>query len=110
VAGVLKIVLDTKYEVLREDQLSSIQYPVSSIQYPDYDGNILPPHLFHLYSKTITTYIMKIEVKENGPYLVKGKNTIVNTDGSVTENENDVYLCRCGKSANKPYCDGTHKK
>jgi hypothetical protein len=53
---------------------------------------------------------MKIEIIENGPYIVKGKNTIVNTDGSVVENENDVYLCRCGKSANKPYCDGTHKE
>lgn len=52
---------------------------------------------------------MKIEVLENGPYLVKGKNTIVNEDGTIVENENDVYLCRCGKSTNKPYCNGAHK-
>lgn len=52
---------------------------------------------------------MKIEVRENGSYLVKGKNTIVLEDGTVVENENDIYLCRCGKSGNKPYCDGAHR-
>ena len=49
-------------------------------------------------------------MEENGPYIVKGKNTIVNPDGSITENENDVYLCRCGKSSKAPYCDGAHKE
>jgi CDGSH-type Zn-finger protein len=53
---------------------------------------------------------MIIEVMENGPYVVKGKNTIVDKDGNVTENEQDTYLCRCGASANKPYCDGAHRE
>ena len=52
---------------------------------------------------------MKIEVMDKGPYVVKGKNTIVNKDGSVAESENDTYLCRCGQSNNKPNCDGTHR-
>ncbi len=32
------------------------------------------------------------------------------TDGSQIEPRPVMALCRCGKSANKPYCDGTHKK
>jgi len=52
---------------------------------------------------------MKIEIINKGPYVVKGKCTIVNKDGSVTEKETDTYLCRCGHSANKPYCDGAHR-
>lgn len=53
---------------------------------------------------------MKIEVMPNGPYVVKGENTIVDKDGKEVVNKQDTYLCRCGKSANKPYCDGAHRK
>jgi CDGSH-type Zn-finger protein len=52
---------------------------------------------------------MKIEILDKGPYVVKGNSTIVNKDGSVVENTQDVYLCRCGHSKNKPHCDGAHR-
>lgn len=53
---------------------------------------------------------MKIVVMKNGPYVVKGKNTIIDKDANAIENENDTYLCRCGQSAKKPFCDGTHRE
>lgn len=28
----------------------------------------------------------------------------------VNAGDNELYLCACGLSGNKPYCDGTHKK
>jgi len=31
-------------------------------------------------------------------------------DGTTLETRNRVTLCRCGDSANKPLCDGTHKE
>jgi len=31
-------------------------------------------------------------------------------DGKQVEKENPAYLCRCGDSKNKPFCDGTHEK
>jgi len=44
---------------------------------------------------------------QDGPLHVKGSLEIALGAGNrVTE----VWLCRCGGSANKPYCDGTHKK
>jgi CDGSH-type Zn-finger protein len=52
---------------------------------------------------------MKIEVLPKGPYVVKGENTIVDKEGKETVHSQDTYLCRCGKSANKPYCDGAHR-
>ena len=42
--------------------------------------------------------MVKIIARENGPYLV-------GVDGRVK-----AALCRCGRSSNKPFCDGTHKK
>jgi CDGSH-type Zn-finger protein len=54
---------------------------------------------------------VNISVRENGPYLVSGKVTIEDADGSRYESDRNVIaLCRCGGSTNKPFCDGTHSK
>lgn len=45
-----------------------------------------------------------------GPIEVTGNFRIVNSEGRIIETEGPVYLCRCGGSSNKPYCDGTHKR
>jgi len=52
----------------------------------------------------------KINFLKDGPAVVQGGCTITNSDGTTTEHENDVYVCRCGHSKNKPYCDGAHKE
>ena len=45
----------------------------------------------------------------NGPYLVKDIKTFANQKGPI-ETKETMALCRCGGSANKPFCDGTHAK
>lgn len=52
----------------------------------------------------------KITVMANGPLMVEGSVPITKADGSVEIKENKFFLCRCGHSAKKPYCDGSHKK
>ncbi len=53
---------------------------------------------------------VKIVATKNGPYKVEGaidlfyENTRVDTLAPV------VFLCRCGASSKKPFCDGTHSK
>ena len=44
----------------------------------------------------------------SGPLLVQGGMAIESADGKRYEVRNRVTLCRCGKSENKPFCDGTH--
>jgi uncharacterized Fe-S cluster protein YjdI len=51
---------------------------------------------------------MKIEILKNGPIMIKGKSVVVTPDGKETVKEDMVFLCRCGASKNKPYCDGNH--
>jgi CDGSH-type Zn-finger protein len=46
--------------------------------------------------------------KVSGPLWVKGEVEIESADGFVYESRNRVTLCRCGKSRNKPFCDGAH--
>jgi len=51
-----------------------------------------------------------IRIRENGPLVVTGPLTLTDHDGTAIacEGEN-VALCRCGLSAKKPFCDGTHR-
>jgi CDGSH-type Zn-finger protein len=51
-----------------------------------------------------------IVVTEHGPYMVEGRVEVVNAEGQVVSAEGKVFLCRCGGSQNKPFCDGTHAK
>ena len=44
----------------------------------------------------------------SGPVWAKGGIEIESADGSKYETRNRATLCRCGKSKNKPYCDGSH--
>lgn len=44
----------------------------------------------------------------SGPIWVRGGIPVVSADGATLEIRNRVTLCRCGSSANKPYCDGSH--
>ncbi|HEX4120626.1 MAG TPA: CDGSH iron-sulfur domain-containing protein [Verrucomicrobiae bacterium] len=68
--------------------------------------------------------VAKIEISKNGPYIVSGnlplseQRIVVNAEGESLEykegkeypSKSPYALCRCGHSANKPYCDGTHAK
>lgn len=51
-----------------------------------------------------------IIVCPDGPLLVRGDFKILTPSGEpVPRQRRTVALCRCGASAIKPYCDGTHK-
>lgn len=51
-----------------------------------------------------------IAVIRDGPLWVRGGIPIESSDGTTYEVRNRVTLCRCGRSSNKPFCDGTHKE
>ena len=48
---------------------------------------------------------------KDGPYQVSGTPDLMDSQGTnYPLNEDPIYLCRCGRSASKPFCDGMHKK
>lgn len=51
-----------------------------------------------------------LECKPNGPYLVKNLEDLRDANGKPIPTEPTIALCRCGGSAKKPFCDGTHRK
>lgn len=72
----------------------------------------------------MTDETQSITVRTDGPYIVRGGIPLVRKKQVMSEygepldwqketdvSTRDVYrLCRCGKSSNKPFCDGTHTK
>jgi CDGSH-type Zn-finger protein len=66
-------------------------------------GKIIEPKL-----KKSLSLLEDPQKKVSGPIWVKGGVQIESADGTKYETRNRVTLCRCGKSGNKPFCDGSH--
>lgn len=56
--------------------------------------------------------MIEVNVIKNGPVVIKSTEGIKVTDedGKITPCFSPVALCRCGKSKDGVYCDGSHKK
>jgi len=52
----------------------------------------------------------EVAVIPDGPLWISGGIPVERRDGQPLETRNRVTLCRCGASAKKPLCDGTHKE
>lgn len=53
-----------------------------------------------------------IKISKNGPLLISEEVEVIdmNTGKPLQIDKFPIALCRCGRSANKPYCDGEHSK
>jgi CDGSH-type Zn-finger protein/uncharacterized Fe-S cluster protein YjdI len=54
--------------------------------------------------------VLAIEPQLNGPLKIRGNLEIISGTGRVVARVTQSVLCRCGGSASKPFCDGTHAK
>ena len=50
-----------------------------------------------------------VRVTRNGPIYVHGAVRLETDDGTIIAEDMRIALCRCGKSANQPFCDGSHR-
>ncbi|MGB0749681.1 MAG: CDGSH iron-sulfur domain-containing protein [Magnetospiraceae bacterium] len=53
---------------------------------------------------------LKVKVIKNGPLMLSGALAIYASSGRLAWQGPKTWLCRCGHSKNKPFCDGTHKE
>jgi len=53
----------------------------------------------------------KVTINNNGSIKIEGDFEIVDTHGGMygLQGRSVISLCRCGRSSNKPFCDGSHK-
>jgi CDGSH-type Zn-finger protein len=50
-----------------------------------------------------------VEVIDGGPLWITGNFILKDLQRDKESIAEEVYLCRCGKSGTKPFCDGSHK-
>ena len=53
---------------------------------------------------------MRIQIREDGPYVVRGGVPIRDAGGTLIQTGRTAMLCRCGASSTKPFCDDTHER
>lgn len=99
VTNVWKQVRNTDESTVRAQVISMIEHCPSGALTFSFDGEAdVEPLLPYA-----------IAVTEDGPLWLTGGVPVTGSDGQALEVRNRVTLCRCGASANKPLCDGTHK-
>jgi CDGSH-type Zn-finger protein len=77
--------------------------PAGRLVLRDKAGNLVEPEF-----EPSIGLVLDPVVAELGPIWVRGGIPIEAADGYIYEARNRVTLCRCGKSTNKPFCDGRH--
>ncbi len=88
--------------------------PSEALKYKVKDGSKVNPTLRRGPGSTEyqvePTEFIEIKTVKNGPLVVKGAAKIFDPDGKLNRESNHIVLCACGKSGNKPFCDGSHAK
>lgn len=51
-----------------------------------------------------------VEPTPNGPLKLTGNLEVISGTGRTIDRKSRAFLCRCGHSADKPFCDGSHRK
>jgi CDGSH-type Zn-finger protein len=91
--------LETRALAIEEAQLCPSGRYVACAE----DGSVLEPDL-----EPSLVLVEDPQLGVSGPIFVRGGIEVVDSDGIAYEVRNRVTLCRCGRSANKPFCDGSH--
>lgn len=96
-----------------EDIIKTIdKCPTRALQYSLPEGSAVDPNLAKGPGakdyKADLDKAGKIRVIRDGPLLVEVPVRIIDTDGSIVGEGDRFVLCRCGKTKNAPFCDGSH--
>lgn len=98
VTNVWKQVPETAESTVRAQVIAMVEKCPSGALTYRFDGDDVEPLLANA-----------IAVTDDGPLWVTGDIAVTTQAGGPLESRNRVTLCRCGESANKPLCDGSHK-
>jgi Uncharacterized conserved protein len=86
--------------------------PTGALVYELPEGSEVDPELARgpgwVHYKQEEPAIAKIKIIKNGPLMVDGQSEVYDSGGNLIKKYHQFAFCRCGFSANKPFCDGAH--
>ena len=101
-------------EASSEDLIRSIdECPSGALRYSLTENSKLNPELangrgsINFHPKEYSSVIIK--TIDHGPLIVEGTVKIIGQDDKLIQECNNAALCCCGRSRNKPFCDGSHR-
>lgn len=94
---------DSSEKTVCEAVKSASECPSGRITAMTVDGSCIEPELEQAIEIT-----QDPEMGVSGGIYVKGGIPLISADGHQYETRNRIVLCRCGKSKDKPFCDGAH--
>lgn len=84
--------------------------PSHALTYTRTDGAAPGPGDASVVAQTAAEAGVSVTVRTNGPLVIMGPLRVLDDDGTEVASGDRHFLCRCGNSGNKPFCDGTHKR
>lgn len=89
--------------LIEEAVIAANECPAGRLVVIDKDGKWLEWE-----EKPAIEILSDLEMASGGAMTVKGRIPLIGEDGTEYEVRNRMTLCRCGNSANKPFCDAAH--
>ncbi len=75
----------------------------------DTEKRVLPVNFKEMEEEKETKSQAEVEIIDFGPLRITGNFILKDLQRDKESVPGEVYLCRCGKSSTKPFCDGSHK-
>ena len=94
---------DKSEKTLCEAVKSASECPAGRLTAIAEDGSCIEPEL-----EPAIEITQDPEMGVSGGIYVKGGIPLISGDGHLYETRNRIVLCRCGRSKDKPFCDGAH--
>ena len=102
--GIWKLTKRSKRPEARQTAIEEAwNCPAGRLVVWDKSGNVMEPEL-----ECSIALVLGPGKGTRGPIWVRGGIPVESADGTLYEIRNRLTLCRCGKSRNKPFCDGSH--
>jgi uncharacterized Fe-S cluster protein YjdI len=107
VRGLPEVFIPSQARWIRPDRASADRVAAAVARCPSGALRVRRPDTAETAAPPVVT---TVRVARNGPLYLQGRVRIVSDSGEILAEADAATLCRCGATANPPFCDGSHER